>query len=112
MPEPRSLPGLVAGLTEAWSPVEVVRANDTVVKLARLHGEFVWHTHDEDELFLCWQGSFRIELQDAPPVELSPGELFVVPAGVRHRPVAAEPAYTLLLERPETTQYGDSEERV
>ena len=104
---PVSIPDEVGRLTEAWRPVELVVANDAVVRLARLHGEFEWHHHDEDELFLCWSGSFRIELRDGTPVTLSAGELLVVPRGVEHRPVADEPAYTLLLEKPETKQYGN-----
>ena len=101
-----SVTDAVARLTDAWRPVDLAIANDAIVRLARLDGAFDWHHHEEDELFLCWDGAFRIEMQGTPSVSLERGDLFVVPAGVEHRPVADSPAYTLLLERPETEQRG------
>jgi mannose-6-phosphate isomerase-like protein (cupin superfamily) len=94
----------VARLTDAWRPVDLATANDTIVRLARLEGAFDWHHHEEDELFLCWEGAFRIEMEGSAPVSLERGDMFVVSAGVEHRPVAASPAYTLVIERPETEQ--------
>jgi mannose-6-phosphate isomerase-like protein (cupin superfamily) len=89
-----------------WQPKDLVTVNDAIVRVARLQGEFPWHRHDEDELFLCWDGEFRIEIEGRGAVQLGPGDLFVVPAGTQHRPVADHQAHALLLERPETKQYG------
>jgi mannose-6-phosphate isomerase-like protein (cupin superfamily) len=98
---------MVSAITEPWHPVDVVLANETAVRMAMLLGEYPWHHHEEDELFLCWRGSFRIELAGREPVALSTGQMFVVPRGLEHRPVAEREAWTLLLERPETRQYGN-----
>ena len=107
MTRPSSIPDALAALPGPWEPADVVRVNDAIVRVARLEGEFPWHVHDEDELFLCWDGEFVIELEGAEPVPMSTGDVFVVAKGVRHRPVAERTAHAILLERPETEQYGN-----
>jgi mannose-6-phosphate isomerase-like protein (cupin superfamily) len=102
-----SINDAIASLPGPFQQRELAIVNDTVVRVAQLAGEFPWHHHAEDELFLCWDGSFRIELAGQDSVTLHAGEMFVVPKGVRHRPVAEGVAHTLLIERPETAQYGN-----
>jgi len=92
---------------DLWSPKVIGRVNDQYVKIARVHGEFVWHAHaDEDELFLVVRGTLRIQLEDGE-VTLGPGELVVVPRGVRHNPVAAEECWVMLVEPVATKHTGD-----
>jgi mannose-6-phosphate isomerase-like protein (cupin superfamily) len=102
-----SIDKTIASLPGPWEPRDLIFANDTVVRVARFHGEFPWHTHDEDELFLCWDGSFRVEMDGREAATLTRGDLYVVPRGVRHRPVADQVAHGVMVERPETKQYGN-----
>lgn len=92
-----------------WQPRIVATLNDYDVKLARLEGEFVWHSHpDTDELFLVLEGNLRIQLRDGD-VQLAPGELYVVPRGVEHRPITeGGPCSVLLLEPAGTPNTGDA----
>lgn len=97
----------LAQFTERWSPKIVARYNDSDIMVVKVKGEFVWHAHpDTDDLFLVLQGRIRIELRDRV-VHLGPGELFVVPRGVEHRPVADEEAHLLLIEPSGTPNTGD-----
>jgi mannose-6-phosphate isomerase-like protein (cupin superfamily) len=83
---------------DLWSPRVVAELNDYQIKLAKLHGAFVWHQHDDtDELFYVLDGVLEIALDDGV-VTVRPGELYVVPKGTRHRPFAAEPVSVLLIE--------------
>jgi quercetin dioxygenase-like cupin family protein len=107
MPPPVSIHDVLAALPGPWQPADLALVNDAVVRVARLEGEFPWHEHEQDELFLCWDGGFRIEIESESPVELRPGDIYVVSRGVRHRPVAAQVAHALLIEKPETKQYGE-----
>ena len=87
--------GLIA---EQWSPRVVAELNDYQFKLSRIEGDFVWHDHPEtDEAFLVLEGELRIDFRDGQ-VLLRPGELFVVPRGVEHKPFAAKEVKLLLIE--------------
>lgn len=95
-------------LTELWSPRIIAELDDSYVKVAKLQGSLVWHSHDdEDELFLVLKGLLRIEMEDRT-VELGEGEAFVVPKGVRHNPIAEQECHVMLIER-KTTQHTGSE---
>ncbi len=97
---------VAAALPELWSPRVVAELDDSYVKVARVHGALAWHSHDaEDELFYVLKGRLRIEME-AATVELGEGELFVVPRGVRHNPVATEECLLMLIERKSTLHTG------
>ncbi|MET7297956.1 cupin domain-containing protein [Embleya sp. NPDC005575] len=105
---PVNLADKLSQFSELWSQKKVAVLNDYEVKLAKLKGEFVWHTHeDTDELFLVISGRLTIRLRDADVV-LEPGELFVVPRGVEHCPVADEETAILLFEPAGTMNTGDA----
>ena len=84
--------------SEHWSPKVIAEMNDYQFKLVKLQGDFVWHSHaDTDEVFIVIEGAMKIELSDGT-VELSEGEMFVVPKGVAHKPYAEEECKVMLVE--------------
>jgi mannose-6-phosphate isomerase-like protein (cupin superfamily) len=94
--------------SEYFSPKIVADYNGNDVYLAKIKGEFVWHSHpDTDDLFLVLKGKLTIKLRDGDVV-LGPGELYVVPKGVEHCPVADEEAHVLLIEPAGTPNTGDA----
>ncbi len=101
-------PGAVAAqLTEYRSPRVIAVVDDSYVKVAKVKGTLTWHSHcREDELFLVLKGTLRIEMEDRT-VTLNEGELFVVPKGVRHNPVADNECHILLFEKKSTAHTGD-----
>lgn len=99
---------LAASLTELWSPRVIAEVDDAYVKVAKIHGTFGWHAHeDEDELFFVLAGHLRIDMEERS-VELDAGDLFVVPKGVRHNPVAELECHVMLIERKSTRHAGDT----
>jgi mannose-6-phosphate isomerase-like protein (cupin superfamily) len=98
---------IAASLVELWSPRVVGEVDDVYIKVAKLHGSLAWHSHDdEDELFLVLKGRLMIELEGSV-VELDEGEMFIVPKGVRHNPIASEECHVLLIERKSTLHTGN-----
>jgi mannose-6-phosphate isomerase-like protein (cupin superfamily) len=93
---------------DQWSPKVVARLNDYEIKLVKVQGEFVWHTHDDtDELFLVIDGHLTIRLRDGD-VTVGPGQLFVVPRGVEHCPVADGEVRAMLIEPAGVVNTGDA----
>ena len=113
--EPRAGTGVVVDLSgkldrisEHWAPKVVARMNDYEVKLVKVLGEFVWHSHEEtDELFLVLSGELTIRLRDGE-VRLGAGQLYVVPRGVEHCPVAAGEVAAMLVEPEGVVNTGDA----
>ena len=102
-----SLKAVAEGLTEFWSPRVVAEVDDCYVKVAKVHGSLAWHSHEhEDELFLILKGNLRIEMEGGS-VDLKEGEVFVVPKGVRHNPVAEHECHIMLIERKSTLHTGN-----
>lgn len=102
-----SLKEVAAGLQEFWSPRVVGEVDDAYIKVARVQGTLTWHSHaDEDELFYVLKGRLLIEMEQET-VELREGQMFIVPKGVRHNPIAEEECHVLLIERKATKHTGD-----
>ena len=102
------VPALVAACTDRWYNQTLCRVNDSVIRLGVVEGEYHWHKHDdEDEFFYVVEGQFIIDLEDRT-VELSPGNGFVVPKGVMHRPRAPKRTVILMVEGAGIMPTGDA----
>lgn len=105
---PVDIAAKLSQFSEHWAPKVVARLNDYEIKLVKVQGEFVWHSHeDTDELFLVLDGTFTIQLRDGN-VELGPGQLYVVPRGVEHCPVAHGEVQAMLIEPVGVVNTGDA----
>ena len=94
-------------LSDYWSPKVITRVNDQYVKIAKVKGEFTWHNHkDEDELFFIVRGRLRMQLENED-IELNTGDLYVVPKGAMHNPVADEECWVMLVETITTKHTGE-----
>ena len=116
MNEPVNLGKALASFEKLWSPHIVAQFNDYDVRVAKFHGEYIWHTHQNtDELFLVVSGHLVIWLRERGvehSVTLGPGDVYVVPRGTEHKPVADEEAHILMVEPTGTLTVGDTHEEV
>lgn len=107
-PSPINLAEKLSLFTEQWSPKVIACYEDFHFKLAKLEGDFVWHSHPEsDEAFLILDGTLRLDFRDGS-VTLSKGEILVVPKGVEHKPFAERECHVMVLVREGTVNTGDA----
>lgn len=108
MPDVISLKEKLSALEGYWDPRIIAQLNDYHIKIARIKGEFVWHSHPEtDELFFVVQGAMTIHLREGA-LSLQEGELCVIPRGVEHKPAADEACQILMIEPAGTVNTGDA----
>ncbi len=94
--------------SEQWSPKIIAQMNDYHFKIAKIQGEFVWHSHPEtDEAFIVIHGRMQIEFREGA-INLKAGEMFVVPRGIEHKPVAEQECHILMIESAGTVNTGDA----
>ena len=95
--------------TEQWEPKVIAKMNDYQFKVVKIEGDFVWHSHeDTDEAFIIIEGNLRIDFRDGR-VHLAPGEMFIVPKGVEHKPFAEKEVKLMLIEPRGVLNTGDEE---
>ncbi len=95
--------------SDHWHPRIIGELNGQLVKIAKIQGEFIWHSHaNEDELFMVIEGQMWIDFRDKT-VALNPGELIVVPGGVEHRPRTEGEVKIMLFEPASTLHTGEVE---
>jgi mannose-6-phosphate isomerase-like protein (cupin superfamily) len=105
---PIDLAAKLATFNEAWQPRTVALFNGHDVMVAKLRGDYHWHVHDSsDDFFLVLHGRLDIDIEDGETVSLAAGQMFIVPAGVRHRPRASEEAHIVLIEPTGAPNSGD-----
>lgn len=96
-------------IDQHWDPKIIGEVNDMHVKLAKIKGDFEFHTHqDEDELFYVFKGQITMKYRNSEEI-IKKGEMIIVPRGVEHKPYAEEEAHILLFESKETVNTGDKE---
>lgn len=108
MTEVRNISAALAAIAAPWQPHRLLSINDHDVKVAKIDGEFVWHTHpDTDELFIVVTGELTIQLRDGD-VRLGPNDVYVVPKGVEHCPRSHAEVGVIMIELQGTVNTGDA----
>lgn len=106
--QPINLQDKLGRITETWQPRVIAEMNDYQLKIVKLQGDFVWHSHaDTDETFIVLDGELRIDFRDGP-LTLRAGELYVVPRGVEHKPYAEQEVQLMLIEPRGVLNTGDA----
>ncbi|RPJ24704.1 MAG: cupin domain-containing protein [Chloroflexi bacterium] len=105
--QPVSFKDKFAKFSEPWSPRIIAQMNDYHFKIAKIQGEFIWHDHPEtDEVFIVLKGQLELQFRDGK-VLLNEGEMFVVPKGLEHKPVARQECHILMVEPAGTVNTGE-----
>jgi len=114
MSDPVSIDKVLSSFTELWDPRIVAQASGFDIRVAKFHGEYIWHTHaDTDELFLVIAGELVIHLRDGAQehaVTLGPHDVFVVRRGTEHKPTTSAEAHILMMETTGTPTTGDAQD--
>ena len=107
-PSPINIREKLGQFTDQWAPKIIAEMDGFAFKLARLEGDFVWHSHpDTDETFIVIEGTLRIDFRDGQTT-VGQGEMIVVPMGVEHKPFAASECQVMIIERDGTVNTGDA----
>ena len=95
-------------ISKPYTPIDIARVNNQVIRMALVDGEFHWHKHtDEDELFYVYKGKIEIQFRDQDNIILKQGEMFVVPKNTEHCPKSIVPSYVILFEPLKVNTKGD-----
>jgi len=99
---------LIGKVKKPWQVMDVIKVNNTILRIAKIEGAYQWHTHrNEDEFFLVLKGNIFIDTNNNGTIELNEMESYLVEKGTRHRSRADKPAWVLLVEPPETKTLGE-----
>ncbi|MEK7218521.1 MAG: cupin domain-containing protein [Patescibacteria group bacterium] len=99
----------IGSITKPWTPIEIIRYNDQVVRLAMFEGSYHWHVHEgEDELFFVVRGQITIQVCNRTDIVLRTGEIAVMPRGIEHCPKSDGKSFVLMIEPSALQSSGDS----